>query len=193
MGNDQNAALFSENFFFYELDNHFPGIAIQRGGGFVENQNLRAADDRARDGHSLLLSSGKFYGQDIAPAFQANNIEVFSCFGDGLVPVPLLKDQRDGDILSRGQSRKKVIVLKHKPDCIQAEIGQLVVVHRPDIRAIDGHLAFAWAQDSGDHAERRGLSTSGGADNEQHFAKVGDKSDMIYGCYLGLAFTKPLG
>ena len=60
VGNDHNAALFRENFPFYELDNHIP-VSPSRGAvGSSRIPNLRAADDRASDGHSLLLTSGKF-------------------------------------------------------------------------------------------------------------------------------------
>jgi hypothetical protein len=49
--------LFIKNFLFDEGDDHSPGVTIQGGGRFVENQNLRLADDRARNRHALLLAA----------------------------------------------------------------------------------------------------------------------------------------
>jgi len=41
------------------------------------------------------------------------------------------------------------------------------------------------------HAEKRGLAATGGTDDEQHLAKVSDKSDTIHGNHLGIALAKP--
>ena len=86
-----------------------------------------------------------------------------------------------------------MVVLKHEADGVQAEISQLVIVQRPDIGPFDRHLAGVGTQDAGNHAEHRGLAAAGGADDEQHLAKVSDQPDTIHGCHPGLAFAKPFG
>ena len=84
-----------------------------------------------------------------------------------------------------------MVVLKDEADGVQTEISQLVIAQSPDIGPFDCHLAGVGTQDAGNHAEQRGLAAAGGADDEQHLAKVSDKPDTIHGSHLGLAFAKP--
>src|SRR5208283_1962362 len=84
-----------------------------------------------------------------------------------------------------------MVVLKDETNCVQTEISQLVIVQSPDIGPFDGHLTGVGTQDTGDHAEQRGLAAAGGADDEQHLAKVSDQPDTIHGSHLRIAFAKP--
>src|ERR1035438_2579381 len=86
-----------------------------------------------------------------------------------------------------------MIVLEDEANGIQTEISQLVIVQGPDIGPFDSHLAGVGTQDAGDHAEHRGLAAAGGADDEEHFPKVSDKPNTVYGNRLGLAFAEPFG
>ena len=74
---------------------------------------------------------------------------------------------------------------------LQPEVGQLVLVKRPDIGSLDRHGAGVGPQDAGDHAEQRGLAAAGGADDEQHLAEICVKGGVIYSDSLGVAFSKP--
>src|ERR1035441_1682840 len=76
MGDDQDAALRIEYVLYYEGDDHLPGITIQGGGRFVKNQDLGTADDRAGDGDALLLAAGELDWHNLAPAFQADDLEI---------------------------------------------------------------------------------------------------------------------
>jgi hypothetical protein len=93
-------------FSFDEGDDRPAGVAVQGGGRLVEDQDLRAADDRARDRHALLLAARELHGQYLAPVLQADDLEVFSRLVDRLVPVALLQDQGNRHILGRGQPRE---------------------------------------------------------------------------------------
>src|ERR1700734_2548023 len=42
-----------------QIHNHFSLTGMKAAGGFVRQNKLRAADDRAGDGHDLLLASGQ--------------------------------------------------------------------------------------------------------------------------------------
>jgi hypothetical protein len=123
MGDDQDAAIFIEYFLLDESDDHPPGVTVQGGGRFVENQNLRTADDRARDGDALLLPAGKFDGQNLAPVFQSDDLKGLARFRNGFVPVALLQDQWNGDVLGGGQSREKMEVLEDETNRIEAEVS----------------------------------------------------------------------
>ena len=171
---DQYAAVLVEDFLLDEGDDHLARLAIEGGGGFIENQYLRAAADGTRDGDTLLLASGELDGKNTATAPEADDVKIPVGLSDGLVPVALFEDHRDGDVLRGGQPREQMIVLKHKPYGIQSEIRQLVIAQGPDVDSIDDDGAGVGAQDAGNHAQKRGLAAAGGPDDEQHFAKVGD-------------------
>ena len=90
MGDNQDAAIFIEYFLLDERDDHPPGVTVQRGGRFVENQDLWAADNRARDRDTLLLSARELDRQNFAPALQPDDLQGLLCLGDGFIPVALL-------------------------------------------------------------------------------------------------------
>jgi hypothetical protein len=156
-GMAKDAAVLVEDFLFDEGDDHLPGITVQGGGRFVEDQDLRTAGDGAGDRHALLLTSRELHRQDLTLVLQADDLEVFPGLDDGFAPVLLLQDQRDRHILGRGQARKEMEVLEHEADGVQPEISQLVIVHAPDVVAFDFHLAGVGPQDAGNHAESGGL------------------------------------
>ena len=193
MGDNQDAALFIENFLFHKGDDHPASVAIQRGGRFVKNQNLRLADDRPRNRHALLLAAGKLHRQNVAPVFKTDNFQLFSRLADGFIPVALLQNQRNRDILGRGQPWKQMVILKDEANRVQPEIRQLVIVQRPNIGSLHFHVAGVGPQDAGNHAEHGRLAAAGGADDEQHLAKVRDQSNLIHRRHLGLACAKPFG
>src|SRR5277367_1734525 len=62
VGDDDDAALVGENVIADELDDVSTGIAVQRRGRLVENQNIRAADDRPGDGYALLFAAAQLHG-----------------------------------------------------------------------------------------------------------------------------------
>ena len=84
-----------------------------------------------------------------------------------------------------------MVVLEDEANGVQAERSQLVIIQSPDIGPFDSHLASVGTQNTRDHAEQRGLAAAGGADDEQHLAKVSDQPDSIHGRHPGIAFAEP--
>ena len=82
-------------------------------------------------------------------------------------------------------------VLKYEADSVQSKIGQRIIAETPDIGPFDDNLAGVRAQDTGDHAEECGLPAPRGTDDEQHFAKMSNKTYAIYRRLFGLALAKP--
>src|ERR1700690_1180634 len=173
MRDNQDAPLVVEYLFLYESDDHAAGVAIERSGRFIEDQDLRAADDRTCDRDALLLAARELDRQHFAAILQAHDLEILPGLADRLVPVVLLQDQRELYVLRGGEARKEVIVLEYEADCVQPEIRQFVVVQRPYVRAVDLHATLVGTQDSREHAQQCGLAAAGGPDDEQHFAESG--------------------
>ena len=140
-----------------------------------------------------MLASGKLHRQNLTPVFQADDLKILPRLGDGFVPVALLQDQRDRDILCRGQPWKQMVILKDEANRVETEIRQLVIVQRPNIGSLHFDVAGVGPQDAGNHAQHGRLAAAGRTDNEQHLAKVRDQPNLIHRRHPGLACAKPFG
>jgi hypothetical protein len=55
MRHDDDATILMRDILLDEGDDHPSCVAVERRGGFVENQDLRTVHDRTRDRHTLLF------------------------------------------------------------------------------------------------------------------------------------------
>ncbi len=76
VGNDDDAALVGENVFAHKLDDVAPGIAVERGGRLIENQDLGPTDDGARDGDALLLAAAELDRRQLRAILEPNDFQV---------------------------------------------------------------------------------------------------------------------
>ena len=104
-----------------------PGVAVERGRRLVEDQDVGPADDGARDGDALLLAAAQLDRRQLRAVLQADDLQILGGLLERLVPVALLQDQRDRDVLGRRQAREQMIVLEDEADLVQAEVGERVV------------------------------------------------------------------
>src|SRR5271167_1433496 len=74
VGDDDDTALVGKNMFADELDDVSTGIAVERRGWLVENQNVRTADDRSGDGNTLLFAAAHLHGRQLRPFLQAHDL-----------------------------------------------------------------------------------------------------------------------
>ncbi|MBB5496046.1 hypothetical protein HDG37_000233 [Paraburkholderia sp. MM5384-R2] len=58
MRHDEDAAMRVEHLVLDEFDHRAAGVAIERGGRLIEDQDVGLAEDRACDGNTLLLAAG---------------------------------------------------------------------------------------------------------------------------------------
>jgi hypothetical protein len=56
MRHDDDATILMRDILLDEGDDHPSCVAVERSGGFVENQDLRTAHDRTHDRHTLLFA-----------------------------------------------------------------------------------------------------------------------------------------
>src|SRR5579883_1671816 len=109
---DEDAALRGEQLLAHEFEDVASGVAVQRGGRLIEDQHVRPAHDRARDGDPLLLAAAQFDGRQLRPAAQSDDLQIALRLLERLLPRPLLQDERNGDVLRSRQPWKEVIVLE---------------------------------------------------------------------------------
>ena len=87
MGDDHDAALVGENVLPHEAHDVATGLAVERGGRFVKNQNLRTADDRAGDGDTLLLAAAELDGRQLRAALEADDLQIRRRLLQCLIPL----------------------------------------------------------------------------------------------------------
>src|ERR1022692_2932508 len=191
VSDDHDAALVGKDVFADELDDVAARIAVERSGRFVENQYIGAAHDGSGDGHALLFAAAQLHRRQLRPILQADDIEVQYRLFELLIPVALLQNERNGDILGGGEAREQVVILKHEADLVQAEIGERIVTESPNLRFLDLYGAAIRTQDSGNHAEHGGFAASRRPDDVEYLSEIGVEGHIPHGVCLGVTFAEP--
>src|SRR5208283_3595031 len=109
---NQNAPLVIKNVIFYEFEDSFAGGSVQRGGRFIENQDIRTADNGPGYGHALLFPSAQLDRRQRGPVSDPHYFQKFHGDFHGLVPVLLFEDKRDCHVFYGAELWEKVVVLK---------------------------------------------------------------------------------
>ena len=114
--------------------------AIQVARGFVAKQKQRLADQRPRQSHALLLTSGKLCGPMVQTVFQAN-----LCHQRPralAVPIARFRNQRrDQNVLEHRTLRQQAMILKDKTNLFIAKRGQFFFGQFERTSAIERHAA----------------------------------------------------
>ena len=136
-------------------------LAVQRTGGFVGQQDRRLVDQRACDGHALLLAAGQFV-RAVARAFgQADRGQCLPCALGALARRHLRVTQRHGHVLQRGHARQQVEALEHEADLLAAQDRQLFGVQRGHVDAVAQVAAVGGRVQAADQVHQRGLARAG--------------------------------
>ena len=115
---------------------HLPSaMAVERGGGFVGQNQARLVGQRAGHGDALLLAAGKRVGQIVGAIGDAEIIEQFHrAFVRGARRC-VVDLQRHLHVLDGGQKRNQIRLLENKAEMLAAESPHvhlgLVGVHDP--------------------------------------------------------------
>ena len=78
MRDDHDAALVVQDVVFDELENLPSRFPVQGGRRFVEDQQIRSAHDRARDGDALLLASAQLDRRELRAVFESDDVRGIS-------------------------------------------------------------------------------------------------------------------
>ena len=163
------------------------GLAVQRAGGLVRQENVRVVDEGAGDGHPLHLAAGHLAGLFIQLVAQAHPLQRL------LRPAAALRlgYPRQGQRqLHVGQHRlvgDEVIALEHKAHRVVA-VGVPVAV--PVLfcgAAVDDEIAAGVAVKSADDVQRGGLAAAGGAQNGDELILPELQIDAPQGLHRGPA------
>ena len=141
-----------------------PQLGIQVAEGFVHQQDFRLDDEGPGQRDALLLSTGELVRHPVLQLVDLHETQEFERLGLDLVPriLPVLQAERD--VALDRQVREDRIVLEHHADVALAGVDEIdPVVVEEEIPSLD-------RVESGDHAQQRRLSASGGAEEREEFA-----------------------
>ncbi|KAG1081628.1 hypothetical protein G6F40_015417 [Rhizopus arrhizus] len=157
----------------------FGGLAVEVAGGFVADQEGGVGDDRAGNRHALLLAAGQFIRAVAAAVGQADQGQRDLRIALALRGVEVGQQQRQLDVLLRGQHRHQVVELEHEADVVAAPGRQLAAAHLVDALAFDADLAAAGVVQAADQVEQGGLARTGGAHQRDEVAARDVQVDAV--------------
>ena len=161
-------------------------LAVQRGQRFIEQQHGGPVDQRARQGHALLLPAGQFIGAAFAkPESRTISKRLIRRLRNlGRRRFRRTLPQAIGHIVGHTQMGKQRIVLEHHVD--RAAIGG----NTGDIFAPNENLAFRRLLKPRHHAERRGLATTGRTEDREELARIHREIVVDHGSGIAEAFAR---
>src|SRR5437762_212210 len=101
---------------------------IQVAGRFISEEELRAVNDRSRDGHALLFASTELMSEVVTAITQSKEREGFACAL--LTPVPgyALQQEWEHHVLQCAHRRQKIEKLKNDAELMPPVICYRVLV-----------------------------------------------------------------
>jgi hypothetical protein len=112
--------------------------AVERAGRLVGQHQLRIVDQRAGDGHALLLAAGKLRRMVVHALGQADLCEAFFCAGVALGKRGTAIQQGQGDIVQGGGARQQVEMLEHETELAVAHLRQFIAGELRDFLPLAG-------------------------------------------------------
>ena len=155
---------------------------VQRGGGFVADQQVGVVGDRDRDDHALPLAAGQFVRERPGAALGLGDADQFEQLdgarpGGPLADVALVHLDGLGDLVADGVDRRqrRHRVLEHRADRLAADPRHPLVGEPEQFVAVQpnrpGHLGVLGQQADDGHRAGR-LARPGFADERDDLAGV---------------------
>ena len=166
-----------------DLDAHLGAqFSVEIGQGFVEQEKLWLAHDRAADGDALALAARQLARLALQQRANLQNARSFINAGLDVSFIHLGHAQAKSDIVEHAHVRIKRVGLENHRD---------LAVGRGDTcdhTAINGNIALGNLLKSGDHPHQSGFAAARRADENDKFAFFRLKTDAIDNRNIAVAF-----
>jgi hypothetical protein len=161
------------------------GRRVQVARRLVGEHHRRAGDERAGDGHALLLAAREL-GRAVAEA--VGQADLLDEFVEPLrVRLAAGQLERQGDVLGRGEHREQVEELEDEADVVAPQAGERGVVELGDVEAGDGHVARRGLVQTGEDVHQRRLARARRAHHGGQVAGGDVDADAAQGVDGGVA------
>jgi hypothetical protein len=148
-------------------------LAVEVPGRLVGQQQRRLLDERARDGHSLPFAAGEFGRPVVESVCQSHALEQLPGVRLRVCGARVAVDQRGNQhVLQHRTLREKVVVLEDEADPPVPERGQLAVVQRERVRAVEPHCARGRSVERAEDVQQRALAGPGRPRHHDRVAAV---------------------
>ena len=165
-------------------------MPVQVAGRFVADQKSRVRDNGAGNRHALLLAAGEFIGPVRTAIGQADQLQCDLGIALALRAVEPGQQQRQLDVLLRGQGGHEVVELEHETDVLAAPVRELAVAEAVDALAFYLDLATAGRVQPPDQVEQGGLAGARGPHQGDEIAtRYFQVQTMQHGDLLGAALV----
>src|SRR2546430_613403 len=155
-----------------QLKNHLAGVRIEVARGFVGEDDFRVVDQRAGDGGPLLLSAGELHRTVPGAILHLHEFERLQ----GALAPPAGRqtavDHRQLDVLEDIELGQEIEELKHEPDLLVSDAGQLARRGVMNQGAVELDRAVARRVQAAENVHLRGLATARRADDGDVFATL---------------------
>ena len=141
-----------------------------------------------RDGHALLLATGKLSREVIAPVGKTNQFQGF--FRRHRVSCNLSDHSH---ILQRSQAGDEVIELEYEAHVVAAKVGQLPLTGASQVGAVIDHRSFSRRVQPAQNVEQGRFTTARCAEQHHELASVQLQVHAPQGMHLDLTHAVHLG
>ena len=104
-----------------------------------------------------------------------------------LVALVAAEEQRQGDVLLRGERRDQVVGLEDEADRGAAQLGELLVVELGEVDVADVHRPAGEVVEPGEAVHQRALARAGRAHDRGELARLERHGDAVEGAHLAVA------
>ena len=116
VGDDDHGAVRRAGDVAEEFEHDLAVLGIERGGGFVADDERRFVDQRAGDGDALLLAAGEFVRAFLPALAEADRIERGARAFERLAVGNTLDEQRDADVFRDAEGGDEIELLEDEAD-----------------------------------------------------------------------------
>ncbi len=112
-----------------QVGDFIPGVTVEVAGGFIGEQQLRAAVKRARQRDPLLLAAGELYRQVMQAFAQPQLLQQRPGAAAALAIAFAAQQRRKLNVFQRIEGGYQHKRLKHKADVLSAQLRPRLFVH----------------------------------------------------------------
>jgi hypothetical protein len=159
-----------------QFDDAMACLAIEIAGWFVREENLRTIDERACDGHALLLAARELGGIVMQSFAQSYASQQLNGFLERMVQSA--EFHRHHHVFQRCDGRDELEVLKDKPAHAATQFSAAILVQGCQVFACEGNAAGSRDVESGTEAEEGRLAAAGWAEDGAGVAAREGKGDV---------------
>ena len=153
-----------------------PGLRVEISRGLVGQDDRGVGDEGAGDGHALALAARELAGLVIRAMGQTHGLEGRDC---RFPRRPSLVVKRQLHVLERARAREEIIGLKNEPDPQPAHAGELVIVERAHVLALEEVAAARGNVEAAQDIHQGGLARARGPHEGDILALLDIKVDAL--------------